>query len=180
MSEISTGEKIKNGDIAAFEKVFREYYAPLTLFAVSLVKDRDTAEEIVQDFFYVFWKNRAKIDIQTTLKNYFFQSVRNKALKYLRHQTVKKKYKTHVADSQSVTCEFYQPNIYDLQELENRINKVLDKLPANGSKIFRMNRFEGLKYNEIAEKLNISVKTVEANISKALKHLREELKYIKK
>jgi RNA polymerase sigma-70 factor, ECF subfamily len=176
MSELSMDERIKNGDISAFEKVFREYYAPLTLFANSMVKDRDTAEEIVQDFFYNYWKNKDQIMIQTSLKSYFFQSIRNKALKHLRHESIKIRYATDVLESASPDDQIYQPDIYELKELEKRIAAVLEKLPENCRLIFRMNRFEGLKYREIADKLSISVKTVEANMSKALGEFRAELK----
>jgi len=175
MPELSVEEQIRKGDISAFEKVFREYYAPLTLFANSFVKDKDIAEEIVQDFFYNFWKNKEHIVIQSSLKSYLFQSIRNKALKYLRHEAVKNKYISDVLERSGDDNKTYQPNIYELKELEKKINDALAKLPANCIKIFKMNRFEGLKYREIAEKLNISVKTVEANISKALSQLRDEL-----
>ncbi len=180
MSELSVDEKIKKGDISAFEKVFREYYAPLTLFANSMVKDKDVAEEIVQDFFYNYWKNKEQIAIQSSMKSYFFQSIRNKSLKYLRHEAVKNKYAFDVLESTGLDNQVYQPNIYDLKELEKKINDALEKLPENCRQIFKMNRFEGLKYREIAEKLNISIKTVEANISKALSQLRNELGLYKK
>jgi RNA polymerase sigma-70 factor, ECF subfamily len=179
MSDLSIYERIQHGDISAFEKVFREYYAPLTLFANSMVKDKDVAEEIVQDFFYNYWKNRDQITIQTSMKSYFFQSIKNKSLKYLRHESVKSKYATGELENLQAKNHVYQPNVYELKELETKIATVLEKLPANCSKIFKMSRFEGMKYREIAEKLSISVKTVEANMSKALTEFRNELKYYK-
>jgi RNA polymerase sigma-70 factor, ECF subfamily len=166
-------EEIKNGNIAAFEKVFREFYAPLTLYVAGILKDKDVAEEIVQDFFYNFWKNRGQIDVHSSLKSYLFQSVRNRALKYIRHENVKQKYAAMVLDSSaSLSSEM---SVYELKELESRINQVLDKLPPLCSQIFRMSRFEGLKYKEIAEKLSISIKTVEANMSRALTEFRQHL-----
>jgi len=169
-------EKIKSGDINAFETVFREYYAPLTLYASGMLKDRDQAEEIVQDFFYNFWKNREKTTIETSLKSYLFQSIRNKVLKHIRHENVKQKYASHVLD-QSMGEQAHIPmSDYELKELENMVNKVLDRLPDHCSLIFKMSRFEGLKYREIAEKLSISVKTVEVNMSKALNEFRNELR----
>jgi RNA polymerase sigma-70 factor (ECF subfamily) len=179
MPELSVDEQIRKGDISAFEKVFREYYAPLTLFANSFVKDKDAAEEIVQDFFYNFWKNKDQIVIQSSMKSYFFQSIKNKALKYLRHESVKNKYVSDSLESEIPVNQVFQPNVYELKELEKKISDVLEKLPANCTQIFKMSRFEGLKYREIAEKLNISVKTVEANMSKALSQLRDELRLYK-
>lgn len=176
MANMPIEEKIRNGDISAFEKVFREYYAPLTLFANTFVKDKDVAEEIVQDFFFHYWKDREQTRIQTSMKSYFFQSIRNRALKYLRHENVKLKYASQVQNESSPTLETYELDVYELKELESTINNILDKLPPVCSSIFRMNRFEGLKYREIAEKLSISVKTVEANMSKALTAFRQELR----
>jgi RNA polymerase sigma-70 factor, ECF subfamily len=169
-------EKIKNGDIKAFEIVFREYYAPLTLFANSMLNDKDQAEEIVQDLFYHFWKNRDKISIESSLKSYLFQSIRNKVLKHVRHENVKQKYAEHFLEQSAGEQANISMSAYELKELETMVNKVLDRLPGNCSLIFRMNRFEGLKYREIADKLNISVKTVESNMSRALNEFRNELK----
>jgi RNA polymerase sigma-70 factor, ECF subfamily len=168
-------EEIKKGNIAVFEKVFREFYAPLTLYVTGILKDKDIAEEIVQDFFYNFWKNREQLDVHTSLKSYFFQSVRNRALKYIRHENVKQKYADMVFDSALDQVSSSGMSVYELKELENRINQVLDKLPPVCSRIFRMSRFEGLKYKEIADRLSISVKTVEANMSKALSEFRQHL-----
>ncbi len=176
MASMPIEEKIRNGDISAFEKVFREFYAPLTLFATTFVKDKDVAEEIVQDFFYHYWKDRKQTQIQSSMKSYFFQSIRNRALKHLRHENVKLKYASQTMAEATPSLETYELNTYELKELESTINNILDKLPPVCSQIFRMNRFEGLKYREIAERLSISIKTVEANMSKALTAFRQELR----
>ncbi|MFN2396523.1 MAG: RNA polymerase sigma-70 factor [Bacteroidales bacterium] len=162
--------KIKNNDVAAFEKIFREYYAPLCMYAMQFVDDKDVAEEIVQDFFYRYWKNRQKMNIRISLKNYLYQSVRNSSLKYLRHEAVKQKYADTI--NQSARSSFPE---YGEKELQSIIDGVLESLPERCNKIFRMNRFEDLTYKKIAAKLSVSVKTVEADMGKALKAFRQKL-----
>jgi len=164
--------KIKNDDITAFEQIFREFYEPLCLFAFKIVEDKDVAEEIVQEFFYRYWENRKQMKIKISLKSYFFQSIRNNALKYLRHETVKQKHASFVAHNNAQ--QSYFPD-YGEKELQTIIEEVLHSLPERCSMIFRMNRFEELTYNAIAQKLSISVKTVEANMGKALKAFRNKL-----
>ncbi len=164
--------KIKNNDVEAFEKIFREYYSPLVHFVVKIVNDKDVAEEIVQEFFYQYWKNRQQMNIKFSLKSYFYQSVRNNALKYLRHESVKKNYASGVVAKNNT--DSFSPE-YGENELSNIIENILDNLPQRCSMIFRMNRFEGLTYKEIAGKLSISVKTVEADMGKALKAFRTKL-----
>ncbi len=170
---IAVEEKIKRGDISAFENVFREYYAPLTHYANGILKDMEAAEEVVQDFFYVYWNNRNEIEIKTSLKSYLYQSIRNKALKIIRHENVKQKYAARFTEAANTSHEEKDP--YEMKELQTLVNEVLARLPERCSQIFCMNRFDGLKYREIAEQLSVSVKTVEANMGKALWEFRKAL-----
>jgi len=170
-----TLKKIKLGNIKAFENVFREFYPVLCSFANKILKDKDKSEEIVQDIFYNIWKKRENIEINTSLKSYLFKSVQNKCYQIEQHKVIENKYKNYVKQE-----SFSNYNIpfdeLELQEVNLLIEATLNSLPANCNTIFRMSRFEGLKYKEIAEKLSISVKTVEANMSKALKKFRTNLK----
>ncbi len=159
--------------MAAFETVFREYYAPLTQYVYGILKDREAAEEVVQDFFYVYWNDREDIEIKTSLKAYLYQAVRNKALKLIRHENVKQKYATHFMKVAAPSQE--ENDTYEMKELQILVSEVLARLPERCSRIFCMNRFEGLKYKEIAVQLSVSVKTVEANMSKALMEFRKAL-----
>ena len=167
--------KIRKGDIKAFEALFREYYVPLCQFAIKYVNDKDNAEEIVQDFFYQYWKNKETMAVPQSLKAYMYVSVRNNCLNHLRNQNVRQKYAMQIAENLSENSEYSLQPTLEIKELQYRIDEILNDLPERCSLIFRMSRYEGLKYREIAEALSVSVKTVEANMGKALQSLREKL-----
>jgi RNA polymerase sigma-70 factor, ECF subfamily len=169
-------KKIQGGDIGEYERLFVRFYEPLCRHAFNILKDMDIAEDIVQEFFYQFWKNRETFSPKLSLNAYFFQSIRNNCFHYLKHLTVRQQYATEVnLESNKLEPSVVQPEI-DMAELDNAINMTLHKMPERVSLIFRMNRFEGRKYKEIAEILSISVKTVEADMGKALQVFRESLK----
>jgi RNA polymerase sigma-70 factor (ECF subfamily) len=166
--------RIRQGDKAEFESLFRSSYVSLVHYAKSIIKDHDTAEEIVQDLFFRLWQDRGKINIESSLNGYLFRAVHNKCLHYIDHLRIVGR---HVQESLSVqTTSSEDPvDIIRYKELQEKINLILERLPGRCSQIFCMNRFEGLKYNEIAEKLSVSVKTVEANMGRALKEFRKAL-----
>ena len=142
-------KKIKEGDIKAFESIFRLYYTPLCLYATSITGELEVAEEIVQDLFYVFWKERESLPILRSIKNYLYGATRNRS---------------------------YTPqDQLEYKELQSLVNRALGKLPERRLRIFRMHRFEGMKYAEIASSLSLSIKTVEAEMTKALQTLRKEI-----
>ncbi len=171
--------RARNDDVSAFEMLFRKYYSGLVNYACSFTKDFDAAEEIVQEFFYNYWKNRKEINIRLSVKSYLYRSVRNNALKYLESQAVRRRYAERVIDEKKGSSVFENPGM-EYSELNDLIEDTLNELPERCSQIFRMSRYDGLKYEEIASELSVSVKTVEANMGKALKLLRERLeKYYK-
>jgi RNA polymerase sigma-70 factor (ECF subfamily) len=161
-------------DVNAFEKIFREYFSPLVYFAVRFVKDVDSAREIVHQVFVRIWENREEIHLDSAMRSYLFTAVRNRCLNHLRDQA-----KFHPDDVSNIpeieTSTEETGNPAESDELESAINSAVNTLPEKCREIFRMNRFGGLKYREIAENLDISVKTVEAQMSKALKLIREKL-----
>ena len=166
--------KIQQGDIKEFERLFRKLYPSLCLYAIKFLKDMDSAEEVVQDLFYTYWENRGQIQIKTSLKAYLYQATKNKCLKVIEHNAVRQKH----ADSTMLNLDEQvdQPQTLEANELSEIIDKTLNQLPERCRKIFKMSRFDGLKYNEIAKELSISVKTVEADMGKALKLFRTNLK----
>jgi len=176
LNEFYIQKKIQGGDIAVFERLFVKYYESLCMHANKIVKDIDTAEDIVQEFFYNFWKNRESFTLKLSLNAYLYQSIRNNSFHYLEHKAVQQTYAEQVLNSyQDVLSSVSQEDV-ELKELNKVINSTLAKMPERCSRIFRMNRFEGKKYREIAEILSISVKTVEADMGKALQIFRKSLK----
>jgi RNA polymerase sigma-70 factor (ECF subfamily) len=166
--------RIRQGDKQEFEKLFRSSYVSLVRYAKTILKDHDTAEEIVQDLFFRLWQDRGNLTIESSLNGYLFRSVHNRSLHYIEHQKVVDRHAGEIAASADQTAEPVTEAIY-YSELQSKVAKVLERLPERCSVIFRMSRFEGLKYNEIAEKLSVSLKTVEANMGKALKEFRKAL-----
>ena len=172
--DIEITGRIRQGDIRAFESLFRSSYVSLVRYAKTLIKDQDASEEIVQDLFFTLWQNRENINIESSLNGYLFRSVHNRCLHFIGHNRIVARH----AEEMSVKTPEQVENPADIlqyKELQEKIAGILEKLPERCGQIFYMNRFEGLKYHEIAEKLSVSVKTVEANMGKALKAFRKEL-----
>jgi RNA polymerase sigma-70 factor, ECF subfamily len=176
LNDFQIQRKIRNGDIKEYERLFIKYYEPLCHFAFKFLKDMDLAEDIVQEFFYNFWKNRESFSLKLSLNSYLYQSIRNNALHFLGHLAVRQKYADSVKNEFSQQDIFIEQNEQELNELNETINETLKQLPERCSRIFSMNRFEGKKYKEIAEILSISIKTVEADMGKALQMFRKSLK----
>jgi len=161
-------------DNTAFEELFKTLFPSLVIFARKYLPDLDTAKEIVHNVFLNLWEKRENIDINTSLKSYLFTSVYNRCLNYIRDQSKFSRVEHHLEKiEQEENLTAYNP--LEEQELESKIVEALNNLPEKCREIFMLNRFEGKKYAEIAEKLDISVKTVETQMSKALKILREKL-----
>lgn len=154
--------------------IFKEYYPFLCSFAKKYVHDIDACKDIVHNVFLNLWQKQDSIDLDQPIKPYLFKSVHNRCLNYLRDQ---KKIVRHdlVTNSEEVPAYIESRDFLEESELQSRILQALENLPEKCRKIFHKNRFEGKKYSEIAELEGISVKTVEAQMSKALKLLREEL-----
>ena len=161
-------------DKQLLEQLFRELFIPLCNFAKGFVMDGDAAKEIVKDVFINLWNKKETIEQEKSVKAYLFQSVRNRSLNYIRDH---KKFRSHYLD---LEIELEIPTEeYDFlvgEETQRKIETAIQKLPEKCREVFELNRFEEMKYNDIAAKLGISVKTVEVHMSKALKILREELK----
>lgn len=168
-------ERLRNKDKKAFEIVFNQLYRPLCGYANKFLDDPEVAEEVVQEVFVKFWEKCESIAPDSSLKSYLYRSVHNTCLNHLKHIKVRDTYRQFVIDQMEYaqiesTTESNQP------ELEKRIYEAIDALPPQCSRIFKLSRFEGLKYKEIAEHLGLSIKTIEVQMGKALRVLREEFK----
>lgn len=167
--------RLKNGDQNAFELLFHFYYPGLVMYSTQFTADRMEAEEIVQDFFVRFWQRHQQIIPSDSLKSYLFLSVKNGSLNFLKHKKIEEKYIRSMTELSSNHL-VYDPDLYIASELQVKIKNAIDLLPEKCREIFIMSRMRGLKNEEIATELNLSKRTVETQISKALKVLRVELK----
>ena len=165
---------IRQGDEAAFEKTFRKFYGRLCNYACSMLKDEEESEEVVQTVFLTIWEKRADLEITLSLKSYLYRAVHNHCLNRFKHATVREAHREYTENFIPQSYESVTEVIH-ANELEERIEKAVSTLPEQCQKAFRMSRFEELKYQEIADQLGISIKTVENQIGKALKILRSEL-----
>ena len=175
LNELIILAKIKGGDIKAFEEIFRRYYSPLCWYAAGITGSMESAEEIVEELFYILWKNREQIQVFQSVKSYLYRAVRNEAVQYCEHQEVKERYCNSVQAIQEQgysSDPHYQMEYKELQEL---IQHTLEKLPDRRRRIFKMHRLQGMKYAEIALSLSLSIKTVEAEMTKVLRTLRNEV-----
>ena len=175
IKEATLIQRLINGDQTAYELLFRFYYPGLVTFACHIVLDPDEAEEIVQDFFVKLWTDRREIKRAATLKHYFFTSVKNRSLNYLKREKISEKVRVQLREMIE-TDRLYQPDLYVESELQSRIKSAFGKLPVRTGEVFTLSRFKGLSNDQIAEQLHISKRTVETHISGALKILREELR----
>jgi RNA polymerase sigma-70 factor, ECF subfamily len=163
----------KSENIQKLEQLFNDYYAALLLYGQTIVKENAAAEDIVQQAFILLWQKMDNIDLQTSPRAYLYKTVYNASLDFLKHEKVKNRY-----ENETVRHRFYALNSNNCEENEllKKLEDALNDLPEQCGKIFKMSRFEDLKYREIAAKLGISEKTVENQMGKALKILRETMK----
>jgi RNA polymerase sigma-70 factor (ECF subfamily) len=173
-NEAECVNKIRSGDSSAFEELFNIYCQQLINFSRNYVTDKQIAENIVQDVFVSVWQARTKLDPTKMIKAYLYTAVKNNSLKHIRHFKIENK---GIEGSAAYIIDDESPDKkLDGKELELKIHKAVNELPEKCREIFKMNRFENLKYAEIAAILDISIKTVETQMGRALKKLRERLK----
>lgn len=168
------GISLSNADGASiFENVFKSHFKRLHAYACTILRDEATAEEMVQNVFYKLWEKKEQLEVQQSVTAYLYRAVYHESLNYIKHTRVKA---AHHAYTMHTSKEAHNPvERAGLKELEQRIDKALQELPEQCRAIFQMSRFEELKYREIADRLNISVKTVENQMGKALRIMREQL-----
>jgi len=165
---------LKNGDEKVFEELFKTYYAPLCEYCLRYVSDADMAEEIVQDLFFKMWVKREELNINVSIKAYIFTSLRNHALNYISRLKIQDRYNQFIVVRSKNDVE-HPVDVLEEKDMERIMKQAIAMLPEKRREIFEMSRFEDMKYWEIAEKLNVSVKTVESQMSKALEHMRKVL-----
>lgn len=166
-------KRIIDGEEQAFEIIFKKYYQRLCVYATRFMPSDDDAEEIVQEVFVRFWERSETLKPESSLAAYLYRSVYNTCLNQIKHEKVKDSYKAHVRNFHDHQVE--DPRAAEEQkDLLEQVVAAIDQLPPRCSEIFKLSRFEGLKYQEIADHLGISLKTVEVQMGKALRVLREK------
>jgi len=161
------------GSTALFEQLFKAHFKDLHGYACSIVKDDATAEEMVQNVFYKLWEKKDRVNIEQSVSGYLYRAVYNECMNYLKHNKVKRNYQVHVNSTSSEAFDGEEQ--VELRELQQKIQTALSELPEQCRTIFHLSRNEELKYSNIADKLGISMKTVEYQMGKALKLLRSKL-----
>lgn len=167
-------QAIRQGDESVFEDFFRKYYQNLCNYACTFLKDMDEAEEAVQAVFHHFWEKKEMLEISISLKSYFYKSVHNNCLNRIKHAKIKLEYQHYNAERIDQNPS-YASHLAEANELESQIGQAIESLPEQCRLVFKLSRHEELKYAEIADQLGISVKTVENQMGKALRILREKL-----
>ena len=170
---------LRKGDKKAFEAVYNEFFGVLYHLCLNYLHDDKVSEELVQDTFMKLWEIRETLNDQINIRNFLYTITKNNCLNYLRNQKISLKHQENI---KYLEMQFnYEAleklgNYLQFEELRNRIDEAISKLPAEVIETFKLSRFEELSYREIADRQGISVKTVEARISKALRILPVELK----
>jgi len=165
---------IADGEESAYKELFIRYYAQLVVFARKVVYDDDLARDLVQDVIVAFYEKRQDIKIHSSLKAHLYQSVRNRCLNQIKHSQIRRDHHANIYQTKK-NDEAYVEDKLQETELEQRIFSVIQTLPTQCKRIFEMSRFDGTSNQEIADKLDISKRTVETQISKALKVLRTQM-----
>jgi RNA polymerase sigma-70 factor, ECF subfamily len=163
--------KIAQGDERSFTEAFDCYYARLCFYADKFIHDPDESRSLVQQVFVNLWIKRHKLAIEKSLKAYLYTTVKNYSLDYIKHKLVETKY-LHEARPE---LETYDRDLIEEAEMNARINSAIEELPEKCREIFTLCRFEQLRYNDIAQRLGISIKTVEMQMGIGLKKLRSKL-----
>ncbi|MAZ93220.1 MAG: RNA polymerase sigma-70 factor [Bacteroidales bacterium] len=167
--------ELRNGNKSVFEELYRTNYTPLLYFCIKYVENMDEAEEIVQGVFVKLWEKHSEIQITTSLKSYLHRAVQNSSLNHLNRRKILDKYV--LSRDPDINTTFHDPHKnLENAEIHHIIMTAILELPEKRREIFELSRFEGMKYKSIAKHLSISVKTVENQMTQALKYLRIVLK----
>jgi RNA polymerase sigma-70 factor (ECF subfamily) len=167
-------QSLATRDEAAFEAVFKMHFKNLHAYACSITKEETAAEEVVQNVFVKLWERSEALSITGSVAAYLYRAVYNESLNYLKHQKVRSAYGQHVTHTMKNENEHAGKSL-SLKELEGRLAEAMNELPEQCRTIFQLSRFEELRYREIADRLGLSIKTVENQMGKALKILRLKL-----
>lgn len=174
MNDLFLIGELKRGNKVVFDYIFNYYYSSLCAFSMQYVNDYDMVEDLVQDLFVNLWSEAPNLNVKSSLKSYLFTSVRNRCLDFLKHRKVSEKHRTYILYSADIYVNSID-HYFSESELRQTVHKSLEKLSPRCREIFELSRMHGLSNKDISEKLEITKRTVELQISNALRILRKEL-----
>lgn len=177
MKENSNGHYIdglKAGDRQVFSQIFDAHYEALCRYAVQRTHSQELAEELVQDIFVKLWIRRKNLTIQSSISAYLYRATLNAIINHQKHKEVQAAHRAHTIALHKDTFE--PSSTIAEKEIQLLAAQAIEKMPPKRKEVYELSRHDGLKYAEIAEKMDISIKTVEVHLSKALQHMRNELK----
>ncbi|HEX3866813.1 MAG TPA: RNA polymerase sigma-70 factor [Gemmatimonadaceae bacterium] len=173
MDERALLDRLKSGDQAAFDSIFRAHYPNLVAFGQGLLRDRSAAEDIAQEVMLELWRRRAELRITESLRAYLLRSIRNRSLNQIRHANVERRAEPQLVGEESIAASGASQVV--AHELRSALTAAVAELSPACREVFELSRGQGLRYSEIASTLGISIKTVESQMGKALRHLRLRL-----
>ena len=167
-------QEIKADNMFAFDVLFRKYSKKLSKFGFSILKSTEDTENLIQDVFLNLWENRNKVVKDSAIKSYIFTLTHNSAISIIRKKARESEFVEYLKSMQEISVA---PVNMELEyiELTNKLDEILKALPPRQKEVYLLHKVEGLKYSEIAERLSISVNTIENHMSRALKTIREKL-----
>ena len=174
MTEEQLIDGIKEDDKIAYERLFKLYYSDLCKFCFRYVRDEVVSEEVVQEVFINIWDRRHQLSINSSVKAYLYTAIRNRAFNYIKLQLPKEQNKVEIEHMALLEVDTSEEEL-SLMELHRQVSMAIDRLPKKCRTIFNLSKSAGMTYKEIAEELDISVKTVENQVGHALRRLRDEL-----
>jgi len=166
--------EIKADNMFAFDFLYKKYCKRVYKFGYSILKSTEESESLIQDVFLKLWENRHKVEKNSSVKSYIFTITYNSAISIIRKKARESEFVEYLKSLQVINEE---PVNIELEyiELKNKLDLVIEALPLRQKEVYLLHRIEGLKYSEIAERLNISVKTIENHMARALTTIREKL-----
>ena len=167
-------KEVKAGNMLAFDTLYRKYSRRLYKFSYSILKSTQEAENIIQDVFLNLWLNREKIEKSSSVKYYVFAIAYNSAISIIRKKAKEIQFIEYVKTLQDMKEEPVDLQ-FEYKELDERVSAIINSLPVRQKEVYQLHRIEGLKYSEIAERMNISINTIENHMSRALKTIRKKL-----
>jgi RNA polymerase sigma-70 factor (ECF subfamily) len=167
---------LQQGNEKTFERLFKEHFKSLHAYAYTFLRDNEMAEEIVQNVFCRIWEKRDQLKTDGSLKSYLYRSVHNESLNYIKHQKVKASFDVYYTGEMQHNEQQQQASVKVMTtELQQHITAAMNELPQQCRTIFQLSRFEQLKYQQIADQMGLSIKTIENQMDKALRLMRIKL-----